>query len=131
MTVDREAAVAFAEGYGRTWERWDREGWVGLFSDDVVYVVHPTHETVVGKEALGPYFEKEAAEQGEVNVRIGNPVVEGDHVTAEFWVTSVKEDATLTGCFIARLNSAGLCSLFREYWFNIDEHVRPYEGWGE
>ena len=131
MAVDREAAAAFAEAYGRTWERCDEAGWVDLFSDDVVYVVHPTHETVAGKEALGPYFQKEAAEQGAVKVRMSTPVVEGDHVAAEFWVTSTVEDATLTGCFIAQLAPDGRCSRFREYWFEIDEHASPYEGWGE
>ena len=131
MSVDRATAVAFAEAYGRTWEEWDRAGWVDLFSEDAVYVVHPTTETVVGREALGPYFDKEAAEQGEVDVRIGNPVVDGNHVAAEFWVTAVSGDATLTGSFIARLDSDGRCSLFREYWFNIEEQATPYDGWGE
>ena len=131
MTVEREAAAAFVEAYGGAWERWDEAAWVDLFSDDVVYVVHSTEETVVGKEALGPYFQKEEAEQGEVKVRMGAPVVEDDHVAAEFWVTSTVEDATITGCFIAQLAPDGRCARFREYWFEVDERVNPYEGWGE
>jgi len=133
MAIDRETAAAFAEGYGRTWERWDEAGWVDLFSDDVVYVVHPTHETVVGRAALGPYFLKEAAEQGDVSVRMGAPVIDGDRVAAEFWVTSTSEDgpATLIGGFIARLASDGRCTNFREYWFSVDGHAQAFDGWGE
>jgi hypothetical protein len=130
MTVDREAAVGFAAAYGSTWEAWNREDWVDLFREDVLYVVHPSVETVRGREALGPYFDKEAAEQGDVTVRIGRPVVDGDRVAAEFWVTSAVQGTTLTGCFIAHLAPDGRCQIFREYFFNFDEEFAPYEGWG-
>jgi 2-polyprenyl-6-methoxyphenol hydroxylase-like FAD-dependent oxidoreductase len=112
---------------------WDAPGWVDLFTDEVVYVAHPTRETVVGRTALASYFQKEATEQGEVSVRMGNPLVEGDRVAAEFWVTATNEGevATIAGCFVARLASDGRCSLFREYWFDIEEHAGAYTGWGE
>jgi hypothetical protein len=130
MPVDRDVAAKFAADYGRTWEDWDREAWVDLFAEDIVYVVHPSVETVVGRKSLGPYFDKEAAEQGDVKVDIGRPVIDADHVAAEFWVTSKHEEATLTGCFIARLDSDGRCNLFREYFFNLEKRVPPYEEWG-
>ena len=38
MTVTREMATAFVEGYGRTWETWDFDGFVDLFTDNVIYV---------------------------------------------------------------------------------------------
>jgi ketosteroid isomerase-like protein len=86
MSADRQSAAAFVRGYGQTWEDWDVEGNVALFSEDVVYVVHATEETVVGREALRVYIAKEAA-MGAVEVRMGRPVSDGDHVAAEFWVT--------------------------------------------
>ena len=85
--VSREKAVAFAKAYGRTWESWDFAGFVDLFSDDVVYVAHATQEAVVGRVALAGYIRKEAADQGQASVRIGSPLVDSDHVAAEFWVT--------------------------------------------
>jgi hypothetical protein len=132
-SIGRERAAAFVESYGRTWESWDVPGFVDLFSDDVVYVAHATQETVVGRTALATYLHKEATEQGQVNVRMGNPVIDGDHVAAEFWVTatSAGEDATIVGGFIARLGLDGRCSFFREYWFDVEGHTGPYEGWGE
>jgi ketosteroid isomerase-like protein len=131
--IDREQAADFVEGYGRAWEAWDIPGFLDLFTDDVVYVAHATQETVVGTAALAPYLEKEAGEQGEVSVRMGAPVIDGDRVAAEFWViaTSGAGTATIAGCFVARLEPDGRCSNFREYWFDVEGRTPAYEGWGE
>ena len=96
MSLDRESATEFVASYGQTWESWDIAGFAELFSDDVVYVVHPTDETVVGREALKRYVIKEKAEQGSVSVRMGKPIVDGDHVAAEFWATTTKQDEQTT-----------------------------------
>ena len=130
----RERATAFIDAYGSAWQAWNIAGFVDLFSDNVVYVVHPTEETVVGRAALTHYVEKEQTEQGEVSVRMGKPIVEGDHVAAEFWVTAVNrgEKATIAGCLIARLDGPdGRCTHFREYWFDIEGHAGAFNGWGE
>ena len=131
--LSRESAAAFVEGYGRTWESWDFSGFVDLFSDEVVYVAHATEEAVVGRQALATYIRKEADEQGEASVRMGTPVIDGDRVAAEFWVTRTNdgENWTTVGGFIARLAPDGRCSFFREYWFDVEGHTGPYEGWGE
>jgi ketosteroid isomerase-like protein len=131
--MSREVSEAFVEGYGRAWERWDVAAFVDLFSDDVVYVAHATEETVVGRTALADYVRKEAAEQGEVSVRMGSPVVEADRVAAEFWVTATSGSgaATIAGCFVARLAADGRCGNFREYWFDVEGHTGAYDGWGE
>lgn len=133
MTIGRESAAAFVDAYGRTWESWDVSGFVDLFIDEVVYVAHATEETVVGRTALESYLRKEAAEQGEVRVRMGDPVIEGDRVAAEFWVTATSGSraATIAGCLVARLAPDGRCAFFREYWFDVDGHTSAYEGWGE
>jgi hypothetical protein len=133
MTIGRESAAAFVDAYGRSWESWDVSGFVDLFIDEVVYVAHATEERVVGRTALESYLRKEAAEQGEVSVRMGDPVIEGDRVAAEFWVTATSGSraATIAGCLVARLAPDGRCAFFREYWFDVDGHISAYEGWGE
>jgi hypothetical protein len=133
MSLDRETAAAYVESYGQTWESWDIEGFVALHSQDVVYVAHP-EETVVGQEALRRYVQKEKTEQGAVRVRMGKPMIDGDHVAAEFWVTATKgdEEAAIAGCLIAKLDETdGRCSYFREYWFDMEGHIDAYDGWGE
>jgi hypothetical protein len=133
LNLDREHGRAFVEAYRQTWESWDTEGFVGLFDDEVFYCAHPD-ETVVGREALGRYLEKEKAAQGAVRVRMGSPLIEGDRVVAEFWVTATNQgvEASIAGCLIARLDgSEGRCTHFREYWFDLEGHRSAYEGWGE
>ena len=129
---DRERAAGFVAAYGHAWQMWDFGGFVDLFSDNVVYVAHATQETVVGRAALADYIRKEAADQGEASIRMGSPVIDGDHVAAEFWVTRTNEGESWTtaGCFIARLGPEGRCTFFREYWFDVEGHVSAYEGWG-
>jgi hypothetical protein len=80
MTVRREMGTAFVEGYGRTWESWDFDGFIDLFSDDVVYVEHPVDETVVGREAMGRYIRREQAQAGTVSVCMGRPPLAGPHL---------------------------------------------------
>lgn len=131
--MDREKAVGFVEGYGRTWQEWDFEGFADLFTDDVVYVEHATDETVVGREQILDYIRREHIAAGTVDVRMGAPIVEGDCVVSEFWTTmsTPNEQATLIGCFIAQLDpDTGRCRHFRQYWHEVPGHVRPYEGWG-
>jgi ketosteroid isomerase-like protein len=133
MGDSRDRAAAFVESYRRAWERWDFSGFVDLFSDDVVYVAHATEETVVGRAALAHYIRKEAADQGQASVRMGSPVIDGDHVAAEFWVTRTNdgENWTTAGCLIARLGRDGRCTFFREYWFDVEGHISAYDGWGQ
>ena len=131
--MGRERAAAFVEAYGRTWNGWDFPGFVDLFSDDVIYVAHATDEAVVGREALARYIRKEADDQGDTSVRMGTPVIDGNRMAAEFWVTRTNDgnDWTTAGCFIARLGPDGRCDVFREYWFDVEGHTNSYEGWGE
>jgi ketosteroid isomerase-like protein len=135
VSLTAEQATAFVDGYGKAWEDWDLDGFVDLFSDDVVYVEHPTDETVTGRAEMERYIRKEQAEQGAAKVRMGRPMVEGDKVVAEFWATmsNRKGEAagTLMGCFIARLDPAdGRCANFRQYWFDVEGVFDPSDEWG-
>jgi hypothetical protein len=64
---------------------------------------------------------------------MGRPVIDGDRVAAEFWVTRTNEGENWTtpGCFIARLGADGRCTFFREYWFDTEGLTTAYDGWGE
>ncbi len=136
MDLEQERASAFVDGYGRTWESWDLEGFVDLFTDEVVYVEHPVDETVVGRKAMERYIRREQAEAVTASVRMGRPIVEGNKVVAEFWTAMSNREGetegTLTGCFIAQLDPTdGRCTHFRQYWFELDGHPSPFTGWGE
>ena len=100
MGLDHERAKAFVDGYGQTWENWDFAGFVALISDDVVYVEHPTDETVVGRQQMERYIRKEQAEQGVASVRMGKPIVQGDQVVAEFWAAMSNRENEAEGTLI-------------------------------
>ena len=128
MSTDRSSAATWASDYGRTWSSWDVEGFVALFTEDVVYVDHPSSQAVRGREALRAYVLGEREAQGEVTVRIGSPLIDNDRVAAEFWASA--RDVAIAGGFIAHLDREGLCSFFREYWFELDAAAQPFAGWG-
>ncbi len=135
MTASREMATAFVEGYGRTWQSWDYDGFIALFSDDVVYVEHPVGETVIGRDAMAHYIRREHAEAGTVGVRMGRPIIEGNQVVAEFWTTMSNREGemegTLIGCFIAQLDpTTGRCTPFRQDSFEVEDHIAPFNGCG-
>lgn len=132
MSIDSRSAAAFAENYGRAWATWDVDAFIEMFSADVVYVAHP-EEIVIGREALRRYVDKERMAQGEVVVRMGKPLVSGDQVICEFWAlaTNEGEEASIAGCLLARLDGPdGRCAHFREYWFDLEGHSEPFDGWG-
>jgi SnoaL-like domain len=132
MNHDRARAAAFVGAYGEAWERWDVDSFVELFGPEVVYVAHP-QETVVGRAALRRYLRKEETAQGAVSVRMGSPMLDGNRVMAEFWVAATNggQQATIAGCLIAHLDPTdGLCTHFREYWFDLDGHAEPFWSWG-
>jgi len=134
MGISRDQAVRFVQGYGQTWENWDFDGFVDLFSDDVVYVEHPTDETIVGRDQMQAYIRDEHEFQGAATVQMGTPLVDGCHVVAESWATMTKADEpnrSLIGCFIARLEPiGGRCTHFRQYWFVTQGHATPFAAWG-
>jgi len=127
-TATRERAEQFVRRYGETWETWDIDGFVELFDATVTYVAHPD-EVIDGRTALRHYVEKEREAQGEVRVRMGRPLVEDDRLMAEFWVLA-GEDASIAGCLIAHLDRHGVCTAFREYWFDLEDRREPFDGWG-
>ena len=56
MATDTATAMAkiFVRRYGETWEGWDIDGFLALFSDQIAYVAHPD-EVVEGTVALRHY----------------------------------------------------------------------------
>ena len=133
MTVSREMATAFVESCGQTWQSWDYEGFVELFSDHVVYLEHPVGETVVGRDAMAFYIRRENNEAGTVDVRMGSPIVEGNRVVAEFWTTMSNREGEPEGTLMAQrpLPTTGRCTRFRQCCFETDGHSNPSSGWVE
>ena len=124
------------EGYRRSWEENDPELLLTLFTEDASYRSSPFREPSLGHEGIRAYWERAAGTQQGVEVRMGEPVVEGNVVAVEWWTTMLAGgDSTdvLTMKNVidySRFGTRGQLVPLREYW-NAEEGRRPpHEGWG-
>lgn len=129
MTVSREMATAFVESYGQTWQSWDYEGFVELFSDHVCLLGAPGRGDSRGARRDG-YIRRENNEAGTVDVRMGSPIVEGNRVVAEFWTTMSNREGEPEGRSCSP-PTTGRCTRFRQCCFETDGHSNPSSGWVE
>jgi hypothetical protein len=120
------------EAYRRAWEDADVEAAVGLFTEEAVYRSSPFREPSVGHDGIRSYWAGATATQEETRVRIGEPIIAGDRVAAEWWATmrDEGEDITLPGCLVLRFAPDGRCEELREYWHVEPGHRDPPVGWG-
>jgi hypothetical protein len=120
------------ERYGRAWETADKELTLSLFTEDAVYRSQIFREPSVGHDGIGGYWERTQG-QGDVRVRFGRAIVEGNHAAVEWWTTMVDDgrEITLPGCLVLRFAPDGRCEELREYWELADGHREPPAGWGE
>jgi ketosteroid isomerase-like protein len=123
---------AWADEYGRAWEEGDVDGFVALFAEDAVYRSSPFREPFVGAAEIRAYAERATGSQGERDVRMGEPIREGDRAAVEWWTTMREdgEEVTLPGCLLLRFGPDGRCVELREYWHLEPGRRPPHEGWG-
>ena len=118
--------------YARAWRERNPDAAVALFTKDAVYRSHTFREPHVGSEAIRAYWAGATARQEEVEVEMGEPVIEAERVAVEWWTTMRDggEDVTLPGCLILRFAADGRCEELREYWFLEPGRRTPHDGWG-
>lgn len=121
------------EGYRRAWAEDDPELLLTLFTEDASYRSSPFREPDVGHEAIRAYWARAAGTQRRVEVRMGEPVVDGNVVAVEWWTTMEDADegeVTLPGCLLLQFAGDGRCFDLREYWHLEPGRRPPHEGWG-
>jgi ketosteroid isomerase-like protein len=120
------------EAYRRAWEEADVEAAVALFTEDAVYRSSPFREPSVGRDGIRSYWAGATAGQEATRVRIGEPIVAGNRVAAEWWTTmrDEGEEITLPGCLVLRFAPDGRCEELREYWHVEAGHREPPASWG-
>jgi SnoaL-like domain len=118
--------------YRRAWIERDPDRAAALFAEGAPYRVQPYDEPHIGPSGIRTYWANATATQEAVEVEYGTPVVEGDRVAVEWWVTMLNSGAeiTLAGSFILRFGDDGLCHELREYWHVGEGRLRPPAGWG-
>ena len=77
------------------------------------------------------YAEWAFSEQDEADVWFGEPIVNGDRATCEYWgvVSFQGRDGTIAGVAVIRFDADGLVSDQRDYWNAEEGRREPLDGW--
>ena len=120
------------ERYRRAWIDRDAEAASRLFTEDATYREHPFQAPFVGRAGIRDYWARVTASQKSVELRYGQPVVDGNRVAVEWWANLETNDGpiTLAGEFLLRFAANGDCRELREYWLLTQGRVEPPSGWG-
>jgi len=120
------------EGYRRAWVERDPQAAAALFTEDASYRSSPFVDPNLGQEGVVAYWTGATSTQADVEVAMGEPLVDGNHVAVEWW-TRMRADGdeiTLVGCLLLRFATDGRCEDLREYWNYESGRRPPHEGWG-
>jgi SnoaL-like domain len=130
--MDRQRVDAWLDGYRRAWEQADTPAVLGLFTADASYRSHPLRPAHTGRDGVAAYWDRATADQREVRVRFGDPIVDGDRVAVEWWTTMTAggDPATLAGCLLLAFAADGRCRALRECWHEAGEVLDPPADWG-
>ena len=130
--MDRHLVSTWLDGYRRAWEQADTPAVLGLFTSDARYRSHPLRPAHTGHDGVAAYWDQATADQQDVLVRLGDPVVDGDRVAAEWWTTMVADGdpVTLVGCLLLAFAADGRCRDLRECWNVADAIQDPPPDWG-
>ena len=120
------------EGYRRAWVERDPQAAAALFTEDASYRSSPFVEPNLGQEGVVAYWTGATSTQADVEVEMGEPLVDGNHAAVEWWtrMRADGEEITLVGCLLLRFAPDGRCEDLREYWNYESGRLPPHEGWG-
>jgi SnoaL-like domain len=121
------------EGYARAWRERDPDAAAALFTEGASYRSSPFAEPPnLGHDGVRAYWARVTASQEDVEVEMGEPLVDGSFVAVEWWtrMRSEGEQVTLVGCLLLRMASDGRCEDLREYWNYEPGRLPPHPGWG-
>jgi uncharacterized protein (TIGR02246 family) len=123
-------ATAWLRDYAAAWEAGDTRV-VDHFTPDATYRSHIFREAHAGHDGISAYWQGATSTQTEVRVLIGDPLIEGDRVVAEWWTTMTDdgEPFTLPGVLLLDFEG-GRCRALREYWAQEPGRHEPFREWG-
>ena len=130
--MDRQRVDAWLDGYRRAWEQADTPAVVGLFTTDASYRSHPLRPAHTGQDGVAAYWARATADQQDVRVRFGDPIVDGHRVAVEWWtlMRAGGDPTTLAGCLLLAFAGDGRCRALRECWHEAGRLLDPPPDWG-
>jgi ketosteroid isomerase-like protein len=131
--MDRnEAARRWAEVWQSAWEARDTEAILALYHPDAVFSTQPFRRPYLGQAGVREYVSQALAEVENVRAWVGQPVVDGDRATIEWWaaLTENGADITLAGTSVLRFDADGLVVEQRDTWNQAAGRREPPARWG-
>ena len=120
------------ERYRRAWIQRDADAAGALFTEDAIYREQPYEPPFVGRAAIREYWSRVTRTQAGIELRYGQPVVDGTRVAVEWWanLTDNGSPVTIAGEFLLQFTEQGECRELREYWIFTGARKEPPPGWG-
>lgn len=127
-----DAARRWADTWQRGWTARDVDAVRALYHPNVLYAGEPFREPERGIGEVRAYFARTFGEEDEIRAWFGEPVVDGQRASIEWWATLLEDGAevTLVGTSTLRFDADGLVVEQRDTWNQADQRVAPPESWG-
>jgi|SRR5687768_235191 ketosteroid isomerase-like protein len=127
-----EAARRWAEVWKSAWEAKDTEAIVALYHPDVAFSTQPFRNPYLRRPGVREYVSQAFAEEESPRVWVGEPIVDGDRASIEWWaaLTENRIEITLAGTSVLRFDADDLVVEQRDTWNQADGRREPPDGWG-
>lgn len=129
---DRQSVERWVERLFAAWREADPERASSLFTMDAEYRAHPFRDPLLGREQIHDYWAAASSAQDDLDLHVGEPVVDGSRAAVEWWV-SLREgglDSVSSGTLFLLFDESGRCRSLREVWMEQPGREPPYPGWG-
>jgi steroid delta-isomerase len=125
-------ALAAARGSWRSVQARDKDAWLALMADDVVFEdpigvgpTNPTGEGIRGKQALSAFFDRNMA-PNTIRIVTHESFVAGNESAHRMTLTTTFTNGArmiVEGIFTYAVNDAGLLTNLRGYWTLADSKI--------
>lgn len=82
----------WVECYGRAWREKDDEAVAALFTEGATYASHPLQSPHRGREGIRAYWRRATADQADLVLRFGEPVLSPGARRAAAWADEEKAE---------------------------------------
>ena len=129
----RDAARRWADTWRENWISRTTEPIAALYSPTGRYATAPFRQPRIGPAGATAYLEAAFAEESDIRAWFGEPIVDGDRASVQWWASFVEngEEATYAGTSNLHFDSDGLVVDQWDSWSRADGRLEPPPGWGK
>jgi hypothetical protein len=114
--VDRSGLETWVEGYRRAWQSNDPGDIGELFSEDGRYFTEPYAQPWTGREEIVSGWLDQKDEPGDTEFRYETLIAADDLGIIQGETTYREPPRTYSNLWVVRLDDAGRCTEFTEWW---------------